>query len=461
MKNRITRSLALLSLLFFMQLGYSQAPQKMSYQAVVRNAANTLVANTPVGIKITIYYVNQDPDMAPFITVYSERQVATTNQNGLFSIAVGTGTVLLGNFNNINWGTNEYYIKSQIDLTGGANYSLSGGQQLMSVPYALYANQSGGGKVLLNGTTNPQATLGTAGDFYINTTTNTIFGPKTTVWPATGVSLVGPQGSIGLPGLTGITGAVGATGAQGPIGLPGLTGAIGATGAQGLTGLTGATGPVGPQGLIGLTGNTGAVGATGPQGIIGLTGATGTTGAQGIQGLTGNTGLTGATGAVGTTGATGPQGTVGATGLLSNGAIAGNTPYWNGASWITNSSNIFNNGGNVGIGTSSPNTKLNVNGAATNTNAFNAGSSTTIDFSQSNLAYSNVSGNNFTLTNLKDGGAYSLILSGTNNTGNALFTTPGLILKYMGTYSMTLGKSHIYSFIVAGTNVYVSMASEN
>ena len=212
MKNRITRSLALLSLLFFMQLGYSQAPQKMSYQAVVRNAANTLVANTSVGIKIIIYYVNQDPDMAPFITVYSERQVATTNQNGLFSIAVGTGTVLLGNFNNINWGTNEYYIKSQIDLTGGANYSLSGGQQLMSVPYALYANQSGGGKALLNGTTNPQATLGTAGDFYINTTTNTLFGPKTTVWPATGVSLVGPQGSIGLPGLTGTIGVNGIDG---------------------------------------------------------------------------------------------------------------------------------------------------------------------------------------------------------------------------------------------------------
>ena len=155
------------------------------------------------------------------------------------------------------------------------------------------------------------------------------------------------------------------------------------------------------------------------------------------------------------------NGAVGATGLLNSGAVAGNTPYWNGTSWIINSSNIFNNGGNVGIGTSSPNSKLNVNGAATNTNAFDAGNSLNIDFLQSNLAYSNVAGNNFTLSNIKDGGAYSLILTGTSNTGNALFSATGFTFKYMGTYSMIVGKTHIYSFIVAGTNVYVSMASEN
>ena len=67
-----------------------------------------------------------------------------------------------------------------------------------------------------------------------------------------------------------------------------------------------------------------------------------------------STGATGPTGATGNTGATGLTGATGATGLLSNGTIAGNTPYWNGTSWITNSSNIFNNGGNVGIGTTSP-----------------------------------------------------------------------------------------------------------
>ena len=316
--------MALLTLLFFTQLGYSQAPKKMSYQAVVRNAANVLVANTPVGIKISIYYLNQDPDMGPFITVYSERQVATTNQNGLFSIAVGTGTVLLGNFNNINWGTNEYYIKSQIDITGGSNYSLSGSQQLMSVPYAYYANQSGGGKVLLNGTTDPQSNIGTPSDFYINTTNNKLFGPKTaTGWLATGVSLVGPQGLTGAIGPTGPQGIQGLTGATGVIGPQGIQGLTGATGPLGATGLTGAIGASGPQGPIGLTGNTGATGATGPQGIQGLNGTNGAQGPIGLTGPTGATGVIGPQGIQGLTGASGQQGPTGNTGPQGLQGIAG------------------------------------------------------------------------------------------------------------------------------------------
>ena len=112
---------------------------------------------------------------------------------------------------------------------------------------------------------------------------------------------------------------------------------------------------------MGLTGATGAVGPQGPQGPIGLTGATGATGAVGATGATGAMGLTGATGAVGPQGPQGPQGPIGltgatgATGLLSNGASAGNTPYWNGTQWIINNSNIHNNGNGVGIGTTNPN----------------------------------------------------------------------------------------------------------
>ncbi len=80
----------------------------------------------------------------------------------------------------------------------------------------------------------------------------------------------------------------------------------------------------------------------------------------GPVGPTGPTGLTGATGVTGSTGATGLTGATGPTGFLTNGAAAGNTPYWNGSSWITNSSNIFNNGGNIGIGTSTPTRNLEV-----------------------------------------------------------------------------------------------------
>ena len=328
MKNKfMKKSLAILAILFCLQIGFAQAPQKMSYQAVVRNNSNTLVVNSQVGVRISIYYFSSGASFIRSVNVYIESQVATTNQNGLFSIEIGTGTPISGNLSNVNWSTNEYYIKSEIDVSGTppyTNYTIKGSQQLMSVPYAFYANQSGGGKALLNGTTDPQSNIGTPSDFYINTTTNKIFGPKTaTGWPAAGVSLIGPQGLSGATGATGpqgpigLTGATGTTGANGPQGPIGLTGAVGATGAQGpigLTGANGANGAIGPQGPQGPIGLTGAVGATGPQGPIGLTGAVGATGAQGPIGLTGAVGATGPQGPVGLTGATGATGLIGATG---------------------------------------------------------------------------------------------------------------------------------------------------
>jgi hypothetical protein len=109
-------------------------------------------------------------------------------------------------------------------------------------------------------------------------------------------------------------------------------------------------GPTGPTGLTGVAGATGAVGSAGP---TGATGAAGPTGAQGI---------TGTTGSIGSAGATGPTGSVGATGLLSAGSTAGNTTYWDGSNWIINSSNLYNDGGNIGIGTTTPSAKLELYG---------------------------------------------------------------------------------------------------
>ncbi len=101
-----------------------------------------------------------------------------------------------------------------------------------------------------------------------------------------------------------------------------------------------------------MTVATGSWVSSGP----GATGATGPAGATGATGPAGATGATGAQGPIGPTGATGP------TGLIANGTAAGNTPYWNGTSWIVNSSNIHNNGGNVGLGTTTPASKLDVEG---------------------------------------------------------------------------------------------------
>jgi hypothetical protein len=101
--------------------------------------------------------------------------------------------------------------------------------------------------------------------------------------------------------------------------------------------------------------------------------------------------------------------------------------------------------------------------AATNSVAYNAVASLTIDFGQSNLAYTSGGGTapGYILQNIKNGGAYSLILTSTTNSGVSTFTASGFTFKYMGTSGMTSGKNHIYSFIVGGTVVYVSMAAEN
>ena len=183
---------------------------------------------------------------------------------------------------------------------------------------------------------------------------------------------IGPTGPMGATGAVGPTGPMGATGAVGPTGPTGATGAVGPTGPTGATGAVGPTGPMGATGAVGPTGPTGAVGPTGPQGIqgpagpTGAVGPTGPTGPQGIQGPAGPTGAvgpTGPTGPQGIQGPAGPQGAVGPTGptgLLAAGSVAGVTPYWNGSNWVVNSTNIFNNGGNVGIGTTSPVTKLTV-----------------------------------------------------------------------------------------------------
>jgi len=217
----------------------AQAPQKMSYQAVIRNSSNALITSTPVGMQISILQGSSTGT-----PVYVETQTPSTNANGLVSLEIGTGIIISGTFSTINWATGPYFIKTETDPTGGTAYTIAGTNELMSVPYALFS---------ANGT--PGAT--------------------------------GPQGPIGLTGAAGTNGTNGldgAAGATGPQGSIGLTGATGAAGTNGTNGLDGAAGATGPQGSIGLTG---ATGATGPQGSIGLTGATGAAGTNaGVGGFT-------------------------------------------------------------------------------------------------------------------------------------------------------------------------------
>lgn len=118
----------------FATLLVAQTPNLISYQAVVRNASNALVVNQSVGIKFSILKSSINGT-----TVYSETQNSTTNNNGLFTAKIGSGSLVSGSLANINWGDDLYFIKTEIDPTGGNSYTINGTSQLLSVPYALHA----------------------------------------------------------------------------------------------------------------------------------------------------------------------------------------------------------------------------------------------------------------------------------------------------------------------------------
>jgi hypothetical protein len=118
--------------------------------------------------------------------------------------------------------------------------------------------------------------------------------------------------------------------------------------------------------------------------------------------------------------------------------------------------------GNIGIGTITPISKLDVNGSVTNVTSFNAGASTTIDFTQSNMAYTSASAGSFTLTGMKDGGTYTLAVQGTTS-GTSSFsgTNPSsaaFTFKSANNSVTTSGKQTLYTFLVMGTTVYYYMA---
>jgi uncharacterized protein (TIGR02145 family) len=115
---------------------WAQSPEKLSYQAVIRDGSDNLVTNTSVGMQISI--LQGDVFGA---SVYVETQSATTNANGLLSVEIGSenASVLKGNFVSIDWANGPYFIKTETDPTGGQSYTITGTSQLLSVPYALHA----------------------------------------------------------------------------------------------------------------------------------------------------------------------------------------------------------------------------------------------------------------------------------------------------------------------------------
>ena len=119
MKKLITMTIMVLAVAVAM----AQAPEKFTYQAVVRNASNQLVANAPVSVRVSILQGGVNGTL-----VYMEDQTATTNANGLITLQIGGGTVQQGVFANIDWANGPFFLKTETDPNGGSDYTVTNTQ---------------------------------------------------------------------------------------------------------------------------------------------------------------------------------------------------------------------------------------------------------------------------------------------------------------------------------------------
>ena len=149
---------------------WAQSPQKMSYQAVIRNSSDQLVTNHAVGMRVSIL-LGSETGTEVYKEIFNPNP--QTNSNGLVTIEIGGGIPLTGTFAAINWSAGTYFIKTETDPTGGTSYTITGTSQLLSVPYALHAKTAVSypetdptvkvinGIIKSNGTTISAATAGT------------------------------------------------------------------------------------------------------------------------------------------------------------------------------------------------------------------------------------------------------------------------------------------------------------
>lgn len=321
----------------------AQSPQQFKYQAVARDASGQPYASTPLRLR---FFIAQSNANGP--AVYAEEHTVTTTSLGVFDLNIGGGTPIGGgSLANVDWSAGPYFLRVELNpnANGGAFIPM-GASQLLSVPYALYAESSGSDR--------DEQTLS------VNGTQLSISGGNTVSLPA------GPQGP------TGPAGPQGATGPMGPQGPTGPTGAAGPQGLPGIAGPQGATGPIGPQGPAG------PMGATGPQGPAGnYTAGSGISISNAVisaadnspvnelqtLSLNGNVlSISGANGS-GTHGATvtlpsgGGSNYLGGSGISIVPGFLGDFIINNTApsKWTENGSNIYNtNGGTVTIGTTTP-----------------------------------------------------------------------------------------------------------
>jgi hypothetical protein len=140
MNQKISHSMAgiviLLTFSFclFSLTSHAQAPEAFKYQTVVRNSVNEIIPNQQVALRISILQTS-----ATGSSVYTETHSASTSALGIVNLEIGKGNPVSGSFQSISWGTDQYFVKIELDPAGGTSYQDMGTSQLLSVPYALHA----------------------------------------------------------------------------------------------------------------------------------------------------------------------------------------------------------------------------------------------------------------------------------------------------------------------------------
>lgn len=146
---------------------YAQAPEKFNYQAVVRDKSGNALTNQSIVLRMSIH-----ESSATGTIVYQEIQNVTTNKLGIVNIQIGGVNPENGyDFSKLDWSSKSKYIQIEIDYEGGSNFVDMGSTELLSVPYALYAKQSGSDDTK-GGSWNTTGNAGILATDFIGTTDN-------------------------------------------------------------------------------------------------------------------------------------------------------------------------------------------------------------------------------------------------------------------------------------------------
>lgn len=195
---------------------YAQSPDSFNYQAVIRDRAGEILSEQIVGVQMAILQGS-----ASGTIVFRETFSQSTTAFGLLNLKIGTGSLVTGDFVSIDWSNGPFFVETSIDISGGTSYEVLGASQLLSVPFALYAKNSGSslpgpqgetgtnGRAVLSGFGVPFSE-GEDGDFYINTSADEIYGPKISGSWGSPTPLAGAAGTDGQDGVNGQDGADGA-----------------------------------------------------------------------------------------------------------------------------------------------------------------------------------------------------------------------------------------------------------